>query len=113
MARTDLTRSVKRLHQEFGIQKGNQSKNLWLCLMLEELGELTRAVLRNEPKMEIENELGDIIFVMEGFCQLFDYDLSAGVKRTIRKNDGKHRDQFGPGESGKVQRKPAKRSTGR
>jgi len=102
--KNSLTRSVKRFHKEFDLRRQNQSESLWICLMLEEIGELTRAVLRRQPKAEIENELGDIIYVMEGFCQLFGYDLWAGVARTIRKNDGKHRGRFGPRGEGKIVR---------
>lgn len=99
----NLTRSVKGFHKEFGLQRRNQSPNLWLCLMMEEMGELTRAVLRGESRAEVENELGDILYVMEGFCQLFGYDLRAGVERVIRKNDGKQRGRFHVAGGGKVQ----------
>lgn len=97
-----LTRSVKRFHKEFDLRRQNQSESLWLCLMLEEMGELTRAVLRRQSKAEIEGELGDIIYVMEGFCQLFGYDLWAGVERVVRKNDGKRRGRFAPRGEGKI-----------
>lgn len=97
-----LTRSVKRFHKEFDLRRQNQSESLWLCLMLEEIGELTSAVLRRQSKAEIENELGDIIYVMEGFCQLFGYDLWAGVERTVSKNDGKRRGRFAPRGEGKI-----------
>ena len=99
----NLTRSVKRFHKEFGLTRRNQSPNLWLCLMMEEMGELTRAVLRGQSKAEVENELGDILYVMEGFCQLFVYDLRAGVERVVRKNDGKQRGDFSRAAGGKVQ----------
>ena len=98
----DLTRSVKRFHKEFGLTRRNQSPNLWLCLMMEEMGELTRAVLRGQSKADVENELGDILYVVEGFCQLFGYDLRAGVERVIRKNDGKQRGRFSTAGVGKV-----------
>ena len=106
-----LTRSVKRFHKEFDLRRQNQSESLWLCLMLEEIGELTRAVLRRQSKMEVENEMGDIIYVMEGFCRLFGYDLWAGVERTVRKNDGKRRSRFAPRGEGKIIKKvsPAQR----
>lgn len=97
-----LTRSVKRFHKEFDLRRQNQSESLWLCLMLEEMGELTRAVLRRQSKAEIESELGDIIYVMEGFCQLFGYDLWAGLERVVRKNDGKRRGRFAPRGEGKI-----------
>lgn len=97
-----LMRSVKRFHKEFDLRRQNQSESLWLCLMLEEIGELTRAVLRRQSKAEIESELGDIIYVMEGFCQLFGYDLWAGVERVVHKNDGKRRGRFAPRGEGKI-----------
>jgi NTP pyrophosphatase (non-canonical NTP hydrolase) len=105
--KNDLARSVKRFHKEFDLQRRNQSENLWICLMLEEMGELTRAVLRRQSKTEVENELGDIVYVMEGFCQLFGYELWAGVERAICKNDSKRRKRFNPASGGKVLRNPA------
>ncbi|MGC2697470.1 MAG: MazG nucleotide pyrophosphohydrolase domain-containing protein [Candidatus Angelobacter sp.] len=102
MINNHLAGSVQRFHKEFGLTSKNQTKHLWLCLMAEEFGELTRAVLRDQPKAGIENELGDMVFVMEGFCRLFGYDLNAGIERIIRKNDGKQRKHFRPGESGKI-----------
>jgi NTP pyrophosphatase (non-canonical NTP hydrolase) len=101
----DLTRSVKRFHKEFGLTRRNQSPELWLCMMTEELGELMRAVLRGQSKEEVEDELGDMLYVMAGFCQLFGYDLQAGVERVVRKNDVKHRGDFSPAAGGKVQRR--------
>jgi NTP pyrophosphatase (non-canonical NTP hydrolase) len=109
---TNLTRSVKRFHKDFGLLRQNQSKDLWLCMMMEELGELTHAVLRDQPKEEIEGELGDLLYLMEGFCQLFGYDLSAGAEQTIRKNDGKKPRQFGAPDGKKVLRKAASRRPG-
>ena len=73
--------------------------------MTEELGELTRAVLRGQSKKDVEDELGDILYVMEGFCQLFGYDLQAGVERVVHKNDGKHRGDFSRAAGGKVQQR--------
>ena len=102
MIKNDLARSVRRFHKEFGLTSRNQTRHLWLCLLAEELGELTRAVLRDEPATEIENELGDMVFVMEGFCRLFGCDLNAGIERTIQKNDRKQKKDFRPAKSGKI-----------
>ncbi|HEU4414680.1 MAG TPA: MazG nucleotide pyrophosphohydrolase domain-containing protein [Candidatus Angelobacter sp.] len=102
MIKNDLARSVERFHKEFGLSPENQSRHLWLCLLAEELGELTRAVLRDESKVAVEDELGDMVFVMEGFCRLFGCDLNAGIERTIQKNDRKRRTSFSPAKSGKI-----------
>ncbi len=98
----ELIRSVQQFHSKFGLNKANQSEALWLCMLMEEVGELTKSVLRDDPPQQIESECGDILYVLQGFCELFGYDLWSGVQGTMRKNDLKTPATNAKSSSGKV-----------
>jgi len=97
-----LLGSVKRFQRRFRLNRSNQTETLWLCLLAEEVGELASAVLKGKEKPAVEDEIGDIIYVLQGFCELFGYDLWAGVERTISKNDQKTRRGFAKSRAGKI-----------
>jgi len=97
-----LLRSVRQFQRRFRLRRSNQSETLWLCLLTEEVGELTSAVLKGRAKAAVEDEVGDILYVLHGFCELFGYNLRQGVERTISKNDQKQPGRFGKSRSGKI-----------
>jgi len=97
-----LLRSVKRFQRRFQLYRSNQTETLWLSLLAEEVGELASAILKGEEKLAVEDEIGDIVYVLQGFCELFGYDLWAGVERTISKNDQKRRRGFAKSKAGKI-----------
>jgi len=100
--KTELISSVRRFHERFVLTNSNQAETLWLCMLTEEIGELTRSVLRDDPAEKIEGECGDIIYVLQGFCELFGYDLWGGIERTIQKNDLKTPRASSEARSGKI-----------
>ena len=104
----DLRDSVRRFHDRFALTRDNQSKTLWLCMLMEEVGELTRSTLKDDSVEAIEGECGDIIYVLQGFCELFGYDLWAGVERTMTKNDRKTRQDTTESKVGKIVSRPSK-----
>lgn len=74
-----------------------------LARITEEVGELSREVNHtygekpkkaNEDENTIEDELGDLIFVLACFANSLDIDLSASFERSITKIETRDKDRW-------------------
>lgn len=74
------------------------TKDQFICLV-EEMGELADLILENYGDKvasdregdyeEIEEEVGDILFIIETICFLMDIDSQRGLQEVIEKNNNK------------------------
>ena len=75
----------------------NQSIQETMLLLLEETGELAKAIRKSETKMSVdvdklqnydtvESEVADVFFVLAAICNQLDVDLLKALKEKERKN---------------------------
>lgn len=67
---------------KFGQLDKSVSKHKFMSILMEEVGEVAKAVLSNDPK-SLEAEFADLFFVTISMANKFNIDLSAAFKSKI------------------------------
>ncbi|MEN1969367.1 nucleotide pyrophosphohydrolase [Lentibacillus sp. N15] len=84
-------------------EEGYFSPLALLARLTEEVGEMAREVNHyygekpkkaSEQKKTIEDELGDVLFVLTCFANALDIDLSTAFERSIRKIETRDKDRW-------------------
>ena len=77
---------VREFHQKHDFKNtGGEEMKYRVCLMAEELGEISAAVTKGKPAEELAEEIADLLILVMGCGIALDFDLEAEFEKKMEK----------------------------
>lgn len=83
---TEFQRHISKLYEEADRKRGTPGTWLWFS---EEIGELARALARQDNRANLEEEFADVFAWLCTLANINDVDLDAAIRRKYLSEDAK------------------------
>lgn len=86
MSFAEMMESVKAFHLKHDFaNKGGEEMKYRVCLMAEELGEISSAVTKGKAKEELAEEIADLLILVMGCAIALDFDMETEFNKKMEK----------------------------
>jgi len=83
---SEMMESVRAFHQKHDFANtGGEEMKYRVCLMAEELGEISAAVTKGKPKEELAEEIADLLILVMGCGIALDFDMETAFEKKMEK----------------------------
>ena len=82
----EMMEKVRKFHLKHDFRnRGGEEMKYRVCLMVEELGEISEAVTKGKPKEELAEEIADLLILVMGCAIALDFDMEAEFDKKMEK----------------------------